>query len=60
MPFKSKAQAGYMFAHHPQMAKEFAAHTPSMKKLPEHVKKTKAPESKPQSPWIGMKTGSEK
>jgi len=36
MPFKSKAQARYMFSQHPDIAKEFAAHTPSIKKLPEH------------------------
>ena len=24
MPFKSKAQQGYMFAEHPEIAKEFA------------------------------------
>ena len=39
MPFKSKAQAKYMFAKKPELAKEFAAATPSIKKLPEHVKK---------------------
>lgn len=37
MPFKSKAQARYMFAKHPAIAKEFAAHT-NFGKLPEHVK----------------------
>ena len=36
MPFKSKAQAKYMFAKHPKIAKEFAAHTKSIKALPEH------------------------
>lgn len=36
MPFKSKAQARFMFAKHPQIAKEFAAKTPSIKALPEH------------------------
>lgn len=41
MPFKSKAQAKYMFAKHPKIAKEFASATPSIKKLPEHVKKKK-------------------
>ena len=40
-PFKSKAQARYMFAKKPEMAKEFADATPSIKKLPEHVKKKK-------------------
>ena len=38
MPFKSQSQARYMFANHPQMAKEFAAATPSIKKLPQKVK----------------------
>jgi hypothetical protein len=41
MPFKSKAQAKYMFAKHPEIAKEFADKTPSIKRLPEHVKKKK-------------------
>lgn len=34
MPFKSKAQAKYMFAKHPKMAKEWASKTPSIKRLP--------------------------
>jgi hypothetical protein len=38
MPFQSKAQARYMFAKHPKIAKEFAAATPSIKSLPEHKK----------------------
>jgi hypothetical protein len=41
MPFKSKAQARFMFAKKPKIAKEFAEATPSIKKLPQHVKKTK-------------------
>lgn len=40
MPFKSKAQARYMFAKHPQMAKEWAAATPSIKALPNRKKKS--------------------
>jgi hypothetical protein len=39
MPFKSKAQRAYLFAKHPEVAKEFAAATPKGAKLPEHVKK---------------------
>ena len=39
MPFKSKAQVGYMYATHPEESKEFAAKTPSIKSLPAHVKK---------------------
>jgi len=38
MPFKSKAQARYLYATHPEVAREFAAKTTSLKKLPEHVK----------------------
>lgn len=36
MPFESKAQARWMFSQHPKMAKEWAAHTPSMKSLPNY------------------------
>ncbi len=39
MPFKSKAQARYMYAKHPGMAKEWAGKTGSIKSLPEKVKK---------------------
>ena len=46
MPFKSQAQKGWMFANKPEMAKEWAAHTPKGAKLPEHVSKTPSP-SKP-------------
>lgn len=35
-PFKSKAQAKWMYANKPEMAKEWAAHTKKMAKLPEH------------------------
>jgi phosphopantetheinyl transferase (holo-ACP synthase) len=41
MPFTSKAQARFMFARHPGIAKEFAAKTSSIKALPEHVGKKK-------------------
>lgn len=39
MPFRSIAQQKYLFAKHPEVAEEFAAHTPksTYKKLPEHV-----------------------
>ena len=43
MPFKSKAQRGFLFANNPKVAKEFAAATPKGAKLPEHVKKKKKP-----------------
>lgn len=38
-PFESKAQVGYMFAHHPKLAREFAAKTKDIKALPEKVRK---------------------
>ncbi len=38
MLFKSKAQARFMFAKHPGIAKEFAAHTPNIKSLPNKKK----------------------
>lgn len=37
MPFKSQAQAKYMFSQHPKIAKEFASHTKSIKALPKKV-----------------------
>ena len=40
MPFRSKAQAKWMFSQKPGMAKEWAAATPSIKKLPKKVKKS--------------------
>ena len=41
-PFRSIAQMRYLYARHPEIAKEFAEHTPDFSKLPEHVKKRKA------------------
>lgn len=38
MPFKSQAQRRFMYAKHPELAKEFEAQTPKGKKLPQHVK----------------------
>lgn len=37
MPFKSKAQARWMFSQHPKMAKRWAKHTPNMKSLPNYT-----------------------
>ena len=34
MPFVSQAQRAYLFANEPEIAKEFAKHTPKGKKLP--------------------------
>jgi hypothetical protein len=39
MPFRSKAQARWMFANKPKMAKRWAQHTPSIKALPRKAKK---------------------
>ncbi len=43
MPFKSKAQMGYLEVHEPEVAKEFAEKTPksSYKNMPYHVSKDK-------------------
>lgn len=43
MPFVSKAQQRHLFAREPEVAEEFAEHTPksAYKKLPEHVAKDK-------------------
>lgn len=37
MPFKSKAQKGWMYANKPKMAKEWQAETPKGKPLPKKV-----------------------
>lgn len=41
MPFESKAQRGFMFAKHPEIAKRWAKETPKDAKLPEHKADTK-------------------
>lgn len=43
MPFKSRAQQKYLFAKEPEVAEEFAEHTPrsAYKNMPEHVTKDK-------------------
>lgn len=41
MPFESKQQAKWMFANKPAMAREWAAHTPSIKSLPKKVSRKK-------------------
>jgi len=42
MPMRSQAQRGYLWMHHPEVAKEFESKTPKGKKLPYHVKHRKA------------------
>jgi hypothetical protein len=41
MPFKSKAQQGYLFKHHPKIARKYAAHTSKSqyKRMPKRVKR---------------------
>jgi hypothetical protein len=39
VPFKSKAQKGWMYANDPKMAKEWEDKTPKGSKLPKKVKK---------------------
>jgi hypothetical protein len=39
MPFVSKAQKGWMYSNHPEMAKEWQEKTPKDKKLPAKIKK---------------------
>ena len=39
MPFKSKAQKGWMYANKPAMAKRWQKETPQGAKLPQKVKK---------------------
>ena len=39
MPFKSLAQKRYMYAKHPELAKEYEAETPKDSMLPEKVKR---------------------
>lgn len=38
MPFRSKAQKGFLYANHPEIAKRFQTETPKGKKLPAKVK----------------------
>jgi DNA-binding FadR family transcriptional regulator len=40
VPFRSRAQQRYLFAKHPDIAKRFAAETPTAayKALPQHVR----------------------
>lgn len=46
MPFSSRAQARYLYANEPEVAKEFASHTKSIKALPDKVSKAVAKTSK--------------
>lgn len=39
MPFKSKAERGFLYANHPDIAARFQAETPKGAKLPQYVGK---------------------
>lgn len=43
IPFRSRAQQGFLFANHPDIAEDFAEKTPksAYKNMPEHVTKDK-------------------
>jgi hypothetical protein len=41
VPFQSKAQQGYLFAKHPEIAKRWAAKYGVPKNLPKHKKKAR-------------------
>ena len=54
MPFKSQAQRGYLYAHHPAVAKEFQKATPKGTKLPEHVRRKRKGAGKAAADMLGM------
>jgi hypothetical protein len=43
MPFKSQAQAAYLYKHHPEIARRWRAEHPNqdIKDLPKHKRKSK-------------------
>lgn len=43
MPYRSKAQRGYLHEFLPEIAAKFDAETPKGQKLPEHAPKKKTP-----------------
>lgn len=45
-PFKSKAQARYLYSQEPEIAEEFASKTKSFKNLPERVEMKKKDKAK--------------
>jgi hypothetical protein len=60
MPFKSERQRKWMWANKPQMAKDWQAHTPKGKKLPEKKASTEVAfleeiEKKAYGPGIALK-----
>jgi hypothetical protein len=49
MPMKSQAQRSFLWAKHPEVAREFESKTPKGKKLPQHIKTPKKPAKKSKS-----------
>ena len=58
MPFKSKAQARFMYSQKPELAEEFEKETPSIKRLPEKVKSKKSNPDKKEKMDFNIPTGS--
>lgn len=54
MPYKSRAQQRWMHATHPEMAKEWDAHTPDFKALPERAQKPKKSKKKADNPYVAL------
>lgn len=59
MPFKSRAQQKFMWANHPEVAREFQDATPKGAKLPEHVKKSFARGAADAYEAFGLKAAAE-
>lgn len=59
MPFKSEAQRRYLFAKHPDVAREFAAATPENTRLPEHVKSAYVLGARAALAYMGLKHAGE-
>jgi hypothetical protein len=59
VPFKSESQRRYLFAKHPEVAKEFASTTPKGKKLPDKVKHAYAFGGADALARLGLKTAAE-
>lgn len=46
MPFKSKAQRGFLYSKHPEIARRWEKETPKNKALPERIGKTREQKAK--------------
>jgi len=59
MPFRSESQRRFMYARHPEMAKEWQEHTPEGAKLPEKLKHSHALGAADALSRFGFKTAGE-